>query len=319
MVLTQNDILEILRHYNLGIYKSSKPMKHGHAAFAFLIQTTKGKFLLKEYSLHGRIHAIDLNRREFQAKVLEKLNDHGLTMPHLIRTKTGRLHIDYRNSRIFIQQYIEGRSVKRLTDAQSIQLAKIVGKINLILNKINYGKEYESTEKKRFDNLNKLYKIRNIDLPKKRDELYTHYNHFNFRMLKRALTHNDIRGDNIIVHKNKVRSVIDWDDLRETAVSYDLGVMIYGFFVRGSGVNEKQIKIFLKEYQKYIYFNDEEKKATYYFALLRILEVIAFFQWKKSKLKSDKYADKAMLFLARRYVSLEKFGLERFISLFSHR
>jgi len=137
------------------------------------------------------------------------------------------------------------------------------------------------------------------------------------KKLRRSIIHRDIRGDNIVVYGNKIKAIIDWDDICEDYLCYEIGVVIYSFFVRPDKCNKEQINIFLKEYQKHIPFNQEEKIATYYFALLRILSVIGFFKYKAkiNKKRSKEYGNIIYL-LMKRYIRLEKLGVEEFVKLF---
>ncbi|MBS3083776.1 phosphotransferase [Candidatus Pacearchaeota archaeon] len=308
--MKKEDFTEILKNYDLGQYKSNKQMLNAHSGEVYLINTTKGKFILKSFNPHFRI-----NSKLLSFRATNYLNKKGILVPHLILNNSKKLVSDYKEKKISVKNYIEGKSVKELTNIQTIELAKMVGKINLYLKELT-PRTNKIASRGTITKLlkNNFLKVQEIEVQQKKEQLLENIKKLDKSRLKISLLHRDIRGDNTIVHKGKVAAIIDWDMTGYDYISYDLGVLLHGFFLRPR-IKENQIKLFLKEYQKYIKFNEEEKKATYYFMLQRIIEVVGFFQWKYSQTKNSEYI-KRNYYLMKSYLELEKFGLDKFIALF---
>lgn len=307
--MKRKDFIEILKNYDLGKYKKSKKMLNGHSGEVYVISTSKGNFILKMYHKSG----IKLNPLSLEAT--DYLHKRRIIVPYIIRNKSNDLICSFNGKDTLIQSYVSGRSVKKLTDKQVIDLAKLVGKINLYLKKL-VNKKIKA-ENGLAKNLQiPLSPVKEIEVQNRKEHLLYKIAELNKNKLQKSLIHRDIRGDNTIIDKGKISSIIDWDITSYDYLAYDLGVLLHGFFLRPT-IREKQISLFLKEYQKYIKFNEEEKKATYYFMLQRILEVVGLFQWKYSQTRNEDYI-KRNYFLMKSYLDLERFGLDRFVKLFKN-
>ena len=317
-MLEKKDFINILEQYNIGKYKNSKHMGHAHANNVYRLRTTKGDYILKQLLFFDKKKELEL--KTGQHNITENLYNQGVPVPHFIKSKHNNFILDYKDKKVIIQTYFPGKSVKKLTDKQALDLAKKVGKMHRILLKIRKNKykipaEEIITKLKRLNDIPN--NIRGISTADRCKLLKDNIQSINLKKLRMSIIHKDIRGDNIVIYENRIRAIIDWDDICYDYLCYEIGVIIYSFFVRPDKCNKKQINIFLKEYQKYISFNEEEKKAAYYFALLRIIGVIGFFRYKiKINNKKKKEYEDIIYSLIKRYLCLEKISIGEFTKLF---
>lgn len=317
-MLEKKDFINILEQYDIGKYKNIRHMGHAHANNVYKLKTTKGEYILKQLLFFDKKKEIEL--KTIQHEITEYLYKKGVPVPHIIKSRNGKLILGYDNKKIMVQTYFQGKSVKKLTDAQTLDLAKKVGNMHNILLRIRkekYNLSIGEISKKlrRLKDIPK--KIRGISTASHCKLLQEKIQDIDRKKLKVSIIHRDIRGDNIVIYRDKIMAIIDWDDICKDYLCYEIGVIVYSFFVRSDKCNKKQINIFLKEYQKHITFKQEEKKAVYYFTLLRFLEVISFFRYKIKINKKKRKEYKSIIYsLIKRYLCLEKLGVKEFIKLF---
>ena len=109
-------------------------MGHAHANNVYKLNTTRGEYILKQLLFFDKEKELEL--KTGQHEITEYLYKKGVPVPHFIKSKNGKLIIDYEDKKIMIQTYFKGRSVKKLTDKQTLDLAEKVGRMHNILLKI---------------------------------------------------------------------------------------------------------------------------------------------------------------------------------------
>jgi len=137
-MLEKKDFINILKQYDIDKYKSSKHMGHAHANNVYKLNTTRGVHILKQLLFFDKEKELEL--KTSQHEITEYLYKKGVPVPHIIESKNGKLIIDYEDKKIMIQTYFKGRSVKKLTDKQTLDLAEKVGRMHNILLKIRKNK-----------------------------------------------------------------------------------------------------------------------------------------------------------------------------------
>ncbi len=118
---------------------------------------------------------------------------------------------------------------------------------------------------------------------RKEDELLMNLNKLDRSKLKRSVIHGDFHEINLLVKGDKLTGILDWDDCHEDYLVYEIAVFIMSSFVTPKGVSLNKIQFFLKEYQKYVSLNAEEKKAIYFFIQERFIGVIS---WHSKQIKA---------------------------------
>ena len=262
--LSKKDFEEILSSYNLGRYLKSKYIfTPGNTIYK--IYTTKGEYILKIYK--------DTNIKivRYQIKLIDFLTKHKVTTPRIIQTKNGEEILSWNTEKLAIQEFAEGKGV----NSANKEIAKDMGhKWGILAKALNEFKDKLKTKNK--DHQFKLVKWKkpvlfNQNWEKESEKLLKEIKKIDKTKLKRGLTHGDLCEGNFLVSKNKVSAIIDWDNLQEDYLIQDIAVTIAHILITKKKVEKELIKIFLKEYQKSIKLNSEEKKALYYFIRCRKL------------------------------------------------
>lgn len=308
--LSKIDFKKILEDYDIGKYKD-----HQHIFAAgntiYKLKTTKGKYVLKIYENSN------LGFIKFQINLISYLCSKGVSTPRIISTKNKEKLFLYMNKKITIQEFVDGKKVLYVNKKLAIDMGKKIGILSNALTK--FGKKTRAKWAKDYHKELIKWKIDNLngtDLAKESKELLTEIKTIKFNKLRKSMIHGDICEGNFLVDKDHVSSFLDWDDCHEDFLINEIAVPISHNFVTRKKANKKLIEIFLKEYQKYIKLNDEEKKALYSFIKYRQLSSTswcidqAIKHWDRKK-EIMGWAD----FCLKRYKSFSKLTLDEFLEL----
>ncbi len=309
--LKKKDFEKILEDYYIGKYKKSRHVKWALGNTVYIIDTTKGKFVLKifEGSSIGFI--------KYQIKIMDFLANEKIPIPIIIKTRNKKSLLIHKNKRILIQKFVEGKSPKKLSDKLIKDLAKKIGMMNKSLLKLKLkGKSWE--EDHEFKPLNqKVNKIGNFNFKEEENILMNDLREINRKKLRKGIVHGDCHTVNLLISNEKLKAIIDWDDVHKNYLIYEISTFIVHSFIKEKRVKKKQIKLFLKEYQKQIKLNSEERKAIYYFIKQRLLGII---EWhiKQMKIHKDliKKLKNSQNSQINWYNTFNKISLEEFLEFF---
>lgn len=307
--LNKTDFENILSEYDIGKYTYHKHIWYALDNTAYSLKTTKGKFLLKI------IEKDKLGAIKYRIKVMEFVQERNIPIPNIIKTKKSKSLFIYRNKRILIQEFIKGKELNKYNDKLIKNIAKNLGLLGNSLLKFKlYGKfTWHDPEFKGL--VWKVKKIGNFDIEKHETLLLKEIKKIKKGRLRKSVIHADTGGSNFLIENNKLVAIIDWDDVHEDFLVYEIAVFISNTFVSSKEIDKNGVKLFLKEYQKYIKLNEEEKKALYYFIKLRRLNAVSWLamQQKTHKDKSKKIG-KYIHKLLEGCLNFDKVPLEEFLS-----
>ena len=121
----------------------------------------------------------------------------------------------------------------------------------------------------------------------------------------------------MIVSKNKLIGITDFDDSHEDYTAYDVAVFLIDTLITKNGFKKSLAKVFFKNCQKFIKLNNEEKKSMYYFVKHRLLGIISWTQNKMQIHKDHKTRlSKSLIKMILKYQSFDKLPLKEFAELF---
>jgi len=308
----RDDFYNVLKHYNIGSYVSSKHIGWALANTVYILKTTKGKYILKIFE------NADPNFIKFQTKLINFCSDKNLPVPKIIKTKRNHNLLLFNKHRIQIQKFIKGKEPKKFNP----KLIKNVAKKQALMNKnflrlkltgkYTWGIDYE------FKKLNfPIKRFKTFNIWKEDTKIINDLKKISKRKLRKSIVHGDFHGTNLIVHKSKLVGIIDWDDTHEDFLVHELCSFIAHSFIKPNNIDYKGIKIYLREYHKYLRINKEERKALYYFIKKRFLAAIA---WHAVQIRNHKDIKSSIETnikgLIKQYRNFDKVSLEEFLGLF---
>lgn len=304
--LSSKDFKNILRNYNLGEYKSHTNFKHAFQNTVYIVITTKGKFILKIFEFS------DKKFIEYQIKIMQYLSDKKQKVPKSFKNNKNKLISIFKDKLFVIQEFINGEGPKSFNYGLIKDAGKWIGKMDFELVKLKLKtKKFEI----KFDDMPESRFVGNIDIYKEWRLVADNLKKVNLKKIRISVVHSDITSANLIVEKNNIKAIIDFGDVGESPLISDpCSFLVEGLLTQRG--NKIKIRVFFKEYQKYICLNNEEKKALYYLTQRRFLQAIDFYHRQELKHKDESKKIERYLFrMIRNYFSFNKITLEEFIKL----
>lgn len=309
--LSKEDFKNILKNYNIGVYKNHKHIPFAIGNTVHTLKTTKGKWILKIFE-----HA-DPNFIKYQIKLMNRAIKGKLPVSTNIKTKSGNELLIYNKNRIIIQKFVVGKNPKKISKDLIKRMAKMQAKLIKELMKIRlqgkytWGKDYQF----RYMEFN-VKKYRNFNIRGEEKKILMELGKINRRKLRRSNIHADFHTVNLLVAKNKIKAILDWDDAHEDYIIYDLVASLTFDFVTERKIYKDKMMLYLKEFQKIIKLNNEEKKAMYYFFKYRYLQAIAWHIVQKQKHKDRKSdIDRRIRHMITLYKNFNNLSLEEFLEI----
>jgi len=261
--LKEKDFESILSNYSIGKYISHKHITKAFENTVYFVKTKQGKFVLKVFE---QTKEKDVRN---QTKMQEYLAGKGNPVPRTIKDKKGKSIYYFENKPIQIQEFADGKRVK-LNNNLIRQYGKVIRKIDFDLMKLKvpgfypWGKEFEFKKMK-------IYSGKKINLVNEHTKLLKQIRQLNRSKLRKSVVHGDLNLDNTLIYKNKINAIIDFGDSHTGFLITDPTIFVCDEIITKKSFNYKKINLFLREYEKKIKLNTEEKKAMFLFAKLRCI------------------------------------------------
>lgn len=287
---TKADFLEIVSHYQVGEYRSSKPISKGTVQTNYLLHTTDGKYVFRYYENRS------LGSVKFESNLIEYLTSKNYPCPAQIKNKQGKSIGIFNEKPYILFEFVEGVHLKNPNEAQKRQLIKKVAELQIITR--NYKSPYTKyrwnydielcrklvkKEAEKLGTVNAREKLKwyesellKLDLPKS---------------LPKGICHCDFHFSNILSEGDKFMALIDFDHANYTYLSYDLATLINPFISRFDWNTwskfKKEDDVFgfgearklVSEYSKYRSLSENEKKHLFdVFKLSIMIDCLWYFE-----------------------------------------
>ncbi|EKE11706.1 MAG: Homoserine kinase [uncultured bacterium] len=309
--LTQKDFEEILLRYSIGKYKAHEHISYALQNTVFILNTTKGKYVLKIFEKS------EADFVKFQIRITDYLYHKKVPVARIVKLKNGRNLLMYRNKLMAIQKFVGGNPAKKLNKELAGNLAKNLALMSKHLLKLKLKGIFMWSNDHEFETNTDIENIEKVNFVGYEKKLLEEIGKLDRNNLRRSVIHGDFHEMNLLTENNELRAIIDWDDAHEDYISYEIAVYLVSYFDAVSIKRSKEyIELFFKEFQRYIKLNEEEIKAVYYFMKQRLIGVIFWHQNQKKIHKNfEKRLDRSMKKLITRYVALENITLDEFMQL----
>jgi len=300
MKLTKREILEIIDEFDLGIIKDYRPIKGGLVNFNYLINTEKGKYVIR---VIGNISPKKLKHLKLQFRIFDylKKNKFPYLVPFPLKTKGSKEIFNIGSKKIWVYEMIDGKNYNRPITPQIRLMAKALATYHLFISKFKGKKQKDESEKRIIQGFKKMQKIvinndtNNLAL-KYRDYFRDVFNNMrNVKYTQKQLfVHADFDSSNVLFQKDKLVGIIDFDDTFYSPRIFDVSISIRDSCYTKSGkIDIKKLKIFLKEYEKVSKLGKEEKEMIIPIILKANVDffVWAYVEMKKEKENRKKYME----------------------------
>lgn len=256
-ILTSEEIAKFANIYSLGKINKFYPMTGGYSSNYFM-QTKTQKYILTICEDKTMQQALTLTN------LLIYLDKHHFRTTQVISSRNHEYVLEHKGKPVFLKKFLEGEIVKKPT----IQFIEHLGTRIAQLHNIPcpdgipigfpYGLSYvDEVISSGIDHpyikwLKTKLKYIEVSIP---DQLPT------------GLVHGDIFPDNIIQKNGNLVTIIDFEEISNYPLIFDLGTAIIGLLAIDNIIDMSYSKALIKGYQKVKSLNSIEKKSLHLFCI----------------------------------------------------
>ncbi|MBN1792599.1 homoserine kinase [Candidatus Woesearchaeota archaeon] len=310
-LLGAKDFRDILSGYDAGSYRSHKHIPWALQNTVYLLKTTRGRYVLKI------LEESDVDFFKYQLRIIDYASRKKLPVARMIKSLDGKELIIHEGKRMCLQKFIDGTEPRKYTPALIADIATKSGRLSKALMRLKLNRRYIWIKDHQFKPKGPRRSIvEGINILKEEQELLKELKAIDRGKLRRSVIHGDLHGVNLLVKDDKLLAIIDWDDCHEDYLAQELAVILLDPCVRRAGVRKDRLKLMLREYQKHVKLNHEEKKATYYFIRKRVITTI---YWLQRQMKAHPDMKRSLERMLKKklkiYEKIKAFRLEEFLEL----
>ena len=289
--ISENDFPKILADYDLGEYQSFKTFANGAGQTTLLLETNKGKSVLRYYENRLQKHV------SFEVQLFNYLRDKNFPVPAIVKNRSGEFSSTYKEKPYIIIEFIEGEHGKNPNDffdmAEAAEVIRIVAQLHNLTK--NYNPEYFK-DREVFDmgycwrGFEKKHK--HLVETEKGKWFKNELEKLEFpASLPKGLCHADLNYGNFLFRNGKIVAVLDFDMSFYTYLIYDIASLIYWWsWPPQKNLVKNQSAQIITEYSKSRELSVEERTHIYDALKLIILLGISWSEegdFEKEKVKIE--------------------------------
>ena len=224
----EKNMKEVLNEYLLGDLKGIKQIKSGIINSTFIIDTSKGKFILQEIRDKNMTH----DHASVEDYIETRFPVSGIKVPNQLRTRNGELHAENDGKIYRILDYIENQELESLTPKICYNLGESLAKFHLQTSDFNESLKYSIPN---FHDtpaiIDRLKEIKfEYGSTKKWESVSNYYNQivdevekFYLPDLHSRLIHGDPKWQNFLYDHGEVTAIVDLETLMYGDELIDIG------------------------------------------------------------------------------------------------
>ncbi|GIW42079.1 MAG: hypothetical protein KatS3mg076_2656 [Candidatus Binatia bacterium] len=247
-ILSKKEISAVAEEYGLPRVTGVRGIPEGSVNTHYLIETTKGKFLLRIDEVKSELEV----KREID--LLLFLKKHGFPCPAPLADRKGRYSREFDGRSLSMYRYVDGRQIpaERLTPGHLEQVGRVLGELHLV------GKNYKKGIENRFsfERVAEIYRDVRARLPhylKKiiriLDEEVEYLSHYLEGKLPKGIIHGDLFADNLLFKGEKVVAVLDFEAASRGKFIFDLATAVNALCFVGGRYVLKRFEALMAGYE----------------------------------------------------------------------
>ena len=280
----KRDFEKILSNYSIGQLKSFKGIKEGIENTNYYLLAGEKKYVLTIYE--KRVNPKDL---PFFSEIMSRLNTENFKCPIPIFNNQNKTITEYKEKKLMIVSFLEGKAKKILTPNECRQVGAEVAKMHQITKNFNIKRNNDlsiSSWRKLFNSVkDQCIKI-NKDLPRLIETNLIDVENNWPKDLPTGIIHADLFSDNIFFQDKKFSGIIDFYFSCNDFYSFEIAICFNALCFDGQShnlsFNVTKAKNFVEGYSKIRKLTDEEKKnikvlsqgAALRFLLTRVFDAL---------------------------------------------
>jgi homoserine kinase type II len=215
--LNSNDVSLLLDNYNSGSLIRHYLIESGAANTSFFVQTDAGEFILT-FSCYQTFEEVTQ-----LVDILLHLEDNSFPAPKVILSNDGRYILNYKGKPAILKKYIEGAVTRYLSKKHLWQLGKQMAFLHGIAPLQSMSNRHDSG----LETCDEIFEYDHIFVPwlkNKKKFLISNIN----KQLPKGFIHGDIFYDNVIIYRDMLKAIIDFETSCYYFFLFDLGMCIVG-------------------------------------------------------------------------------------------
>lgn len=303
---------------------SFRLMTQGKENVTALVEMPGNKVIVRMWGeTHGYMGMHSENDIDDEIAFMGFCYDNDIPVPKLFRSKSGRLYEKSSQGRRYaIMDYVEGDSPQRFTEDMTIQIAKTMARMHLIVADFAFPKprSWPGTVLDMTNERIKRFEVGELG-PQSADvtaavKLYQALlKECDLGVLPQAVIHGDIMWENMKFKDGELKGIFDFGDCRESYFVEDIAKSLLFAFESSQhcifGEDGSNVPVFLRAYQTVRKLTPAEKQSLSLFFLSRILYQYIGYEAKVIKGQAE-YKAKADNTIARYMQHLSFFTQESY-------
>jgi homoserine kinase type II len=246
--LNKSFLEELADDYNCGRFVEASGIPEGSVNSNYLIETTKGKFLLRIDEVKSESEI----RREID--LLAFLRKHAFPCPHPMQDRMGRYYREYESKCVSLYKYSEGRVpvAIRLKPSQLETIGRTLGELHVI------GKGYKKGIDNRFsfERIADLYLTVRNRLPnyfrkitRTLEDEIEYLTRYLEGKLPKGIIHGDLFPDNLLFRGEKLTAVLDFEAACRGKFIFDIATAVNALCFVDGGYSLDRFRYLLHGYE----------------------------------------------------------------------
>jgi|TARA_Y100000034_G_scaffold52609_1_gene64611 Ser/Thr protein kinase RdoA (MazF antagonist) len=257
MKLTKKEAQRIANNYRLGKIKKVIYLSEGWVNWNFKLETDNGNYVVQ----FVKYDKWKIKKMMVQFKLLKFLGNTKKDFPYKIPVPIKNIRKNYlmkhKNKSLWVYDYIEGQTKKKLTKKEFQEIAKAMA---LYHKYIFHFKEEPLGKYSNFNWIIEKYEtLSKKKIKNKLDRLFVENSDFFLSILKKLkkldygkmiFTHSDFNNHNILFENGKLVGILDFDNLEYAPKIKDIAIGLTRGKYGSSEWDNKKKKIFINTYKK---------------------------------------------------------------------
>lgn len=254
---------EFLSRYDVGELVSAKGIAEGVENSNYLVDTTKGRFILTLYE--KRVDAGDL---PFFMALLDHLDAKGLPVPPAVKDRRGVEIQELEGRPACLIKFLSGVSLSNPTSAQAFAAGESMGRLHLAVQDFEGERPNSMGPASWQPLLNRCGREIDTIAPELHDDIEFAIADLSWtwpEQLARCVIHADLFPDNVLMRGDVVSGLIDFYFACSDIRLYDLAVMhtAWSFDATGTHYDEAIGNALIAGYETCFPFSDDDRSSFY--------------------------------------------------------
>ena len=260
--LSKENIEKILANYSIGRLKEFKGIQDGIENTNYFLLVDNKKYILTIYE--KRVKKKDL---PFFSDLMAGLNKEGFKCPVPIKNKDNKTISDYKNKRLMVVSFLEGKAKMILSPDNCKSLGQEVARMHLITKNFKIQRQNDlsiASWRKIFEQVRDKCTNIHKDLPKLIESNLDDVEKNWPKDLPRGIIHADLFSDNIFFKDDKFNGIIDFyfscNDFYAFEIAICFNALCFDGLKNNLSFNVTKAKNFMSGYNQLRKLTDNEKK-----------------------------------------------------------